>query len=1449
MKNFIKPILGFQWLCLLCLCGSAAPAFAQANLIQNGDFELGNTGFTSELNYIAANNPTEGNYTVGSSATQFQSNFSNCNNGHSVNGNKMFIANGATIPDAKVWSQIVTIQPNTNYSLSMWYANVSSVVDNLNLQFQVNNVLIGSSTNGILNQCEWHNLQTSWNSGNNTTATIRIIDHSGSAYANDFAIDDIFLTPTFVCTNPVGQPTHTASFNYDIITGAASMRFGDGQTAALNGTSGNITHAYSQTGVYYAELLKDNVPIDTVAVTVKTEGWMSKVGTYWCNPFFNNVRQCDAVNNGIFHIPTNPGAAVCGEYASYTERYQDFGISGDNCNFEIRAKDPVAEGGCPIWKDVNLIIYGKKSTAGFSILDGNTYWPTIWSGRTSSARSAHPEFSRDLEQWHLFKVQTENHTVKAYYDGILLTTMNYEGEVGDMIGIKVVFKGTGSIDYVDLRANGATSTTFRDDFNSCGSCQTQITSNVPNNQLTCASPNAILTPTITTGGVAPYTYRWDNGSTVALRTVHRSGTYAVTVTDANGCVSSSSIQITSELTRVELSFLPDTIPMITCLNQSVRIAIPDSILQRLNQFTYIIKWNGNVLSQGLAPAYPTNRLFNVDAILGGVYDFEFTPLNTGCSVTGQITIMDARNRLNVNDFRITAPTTTLTCITPTIPLSVVGANGSPLVGYTYAWTNADFTGSTSNQRNITTAGTYSVWVINPLTSCRSLLPQTIEIQQNIVPPTVSITASNPNFTCGINQITLTATGATTYNWNDNTTANPKIIQNTGTFTVTGTGANGCSNTANVTIGQTAGVIRSPQVNQTICQGSALTIGNQTFTTAGDYTVLKTGTLGCDTTYLLRLSVEDSTFRQAISIAAGTSYTIGGSTYSVSGTYTNRVASNNGCMRTVTTVLTVLPAGTLLDTAYRMPNVAIPCQGSDFCVELTSNNINSNIKGWQGTIQYPSNCLQFNGGVRGSAIQSGFSNFVADSANREIRFAIAPSANVASIGTIARVCFLLKPNAVCNAPYVITASPILESFTDNAQNRLVSVGPSRVTTTMNDTINVNLFYANVSQAFGNLVGTGNAHTEIKSCNPNQVGVMLPNPQGKVVCKAGDQIQMKRYLNANPALILSAVNSMDAYKIVQFVTRDVAAGTPDGMHWRAADTDNSGQILANDATAALRVAVGLDPVQYLWLPSTQADTIGFGLNPMRVPSVSNCISMPSAACTAQSMNVLAIQRGDFWAQPVANDGRLAPLRQEIYMDLTRTYRIGDTIVIPIGYESATTLNAVDLDITTTNNRLRFAQVEAKPASGFDQFLSNPTNSIVRNSGFGTNISGTCFLQLKVIVPTGVTLQASDFTSTRSLLNGVDASFGFRTTTTTCVTGIEPIIVDAANVSLFPNPTSQQLTIDYNQAVKQLSIVNLLGQSLKTLEINASGRLDVDVSELPNGVYFLKINEQEMKKFVKL
>ncbi len=48
-----------------------------------------------------------------------------------------------------------------------------------------------------------------------------------------------------------------------------------------------------------------------------------------------------------------------------------------------------------------------------------------------------------------------------------------------------------------------------------------------------------------TGGIIPYTYSWSNGGTTASQTGMSAGTYTVTITDSNGCTSTSSKTLTS----------------------------------------------------------------------------------------------------------------------------------------------------------------------------------------------------------------------------------------------------------------------------------------------------------------------------------------------------------------------------------------------------------------------------------------------------------------------------------------------------------------------------------------------------------------------------------------------------------------------------------------------------------------------------------------------------------------------------------------------------------------------------------------------------------------------------------------------------------------------------------------------------------------------------------------
>lgn len=70
---------------------------------------------------------------------------------------------------------------------------------------------------------------------------------------------------------------------------------------------------------------------------------------------------------------------------------------------------------------------------------------------------------------------------------------------------------------------------------------------------------------------------------------------------------------------------------------------------------------------------------------------------------------------------------------------------------------------------------------------------------------------------------------------------------------------------------------------------------------------------------------------------------------------------------------------------------------------------------------------------------------------------------------------------------------------------------------------------------------------------------------------------------------------------------------------------------------------------------------------------------------------------------------------------------------------------------------------------------------------------------------------------------------------------------DISFYPNPATTSLTITSTNKISQLTITNLLGQTVYTHEYNTQ-KAEVNVADLPTGVYFIKINGSEVRKFVK-
>jgi hypothetical protein len=175
----------------------AAPGAAQ-NVIVNGDFEAGNTGFASGYAF-GDDTESPGTYCVADDPVVCAADAADFHDHTSGTGN-MMIVDGSQQPRTVVWKQRVAVAPDTVYLLAGWAASWGRDGDrNVDPSPAVLRFRVGYKVGHFKvdpHDGAWKRFEFPWKSGpTQTSATITITDVNRSATGNDFALDDLSFTP------------------------------------------------------------------------------------------------------------------------------------------------------------------------------------------------------------------------------------------------------------------------------------------------------------------------------------------------------------------------------------------------------------------------------------------------------------------------------------------------------------------------------------------------------------------------------------------------------------------------------------------------------------------------------------------------------------------------------------------------------------------------------------------------------------------------------------------------------------------------------------------------------------------------------------------------------------------------------------------------------------------------------------------------------------------------------------------------------------------------------------------------------------------------------------------------------------------------------------------------------------------------------------------------------
>jgi gliding motility-associated-like protein len=832
--------------------------YLSGNLVTNGDFSSGNTGFSSQYIYSSTNLQNEGYYTVGTDAHNYHSQFQGTGTGN------FLIANGGYVSwlnnQFDVWCQSVPVCPGQTYTLSYRARTLSNDLP-ARIIWRMDGIDQWPEATLPAYSAGWQNFTATWTAAAGQTSVNACLHvTSGDGVGDDFGIDDISISGTIVLSDTL----HVGVTPLPVVNLGPDTTLCQGETLALNAAVPGGSYLWND-GVITAS--RNISSAGNFAVTVTAQGCSSSDQiNVAVNPLptFNlgpDTTLC--VGNSINLSAAVPGASYMWSVgsAASTINVSTSGLYWAQADLNgCSHRDSVVVNFTPLpvvdlGNDTTLC-QGQSLTLNATVPGGSYLWND---GVTTASRniSSAGNFAVTVTAQGCSSSDQINVAVNP------LPTFNLGPDttlcVGNSINLSAAVPGASymwSVGSAASTINVSTSGLYwaQADLNGCSHRDSVVVNFTPlpvvdlgNDTTLCQGQSLTLNATVPGGS-----YLWNDGVTTASRNISSAGNFAVTVT-AQGCSSSDQINVTvNPMPVVDLGSdttlctgnsitLSAAVPGATYLWSNATSAATlnvstagsywaeadlngcshrDTILVSFTPLPVVDLGNDTTLCQGeslaLNAAVPGGSYLWNDGVttasrnITSAGNFAVTVTAQGCSSSDQINV--TVNPVPVVDLGpdvVVCPGATAT-FDATVP------------GGTYLWN----TGSTAASITMGTPGTYSVQVtVGGCSASDAVVLSNFSLQSANLGPDLSICAGQSQ------QIGLDIPGAT-YLWNTGATSDSIAVSTAGSVWVRAT-LNGCiaSDTLNISVIPLPVVSLGP--DQQICPGTNASL-DATITGAAAY---------------------------------------------------------------------------------------------------------------------------------------------------------------------------------------------------------------------------------------------------------------------------------------------------------------------------------------------------------------------------------------------------------------------------------------------------------------------------------------------------------------------------------------------------------------------------------------------------------------------------------------